>query len=164
MCWHSETDRIHCMEVCQKKSNSAGSVCGRQWDQGQHPKTHQQSQESHPKESWWAAEVPWPRPLCLCLERLLQLECWLSPPTGRSERQKKTHRQDVLQEKHKGNNTREVWFILSQKCRHSLNYYLSNQVVFCVGHVHSVPFNGQTLGRVKGSFEQVAILSPAFRP
>lgn len=41
---------------------------------------------------------------------------------------------------------------------------LSNQVVFLVGHIYSVPFNSNALRGVKGRFGQAAILSPTFRP
>lgn len=42
--------------------------------------------------------------------------------------------------------------------------YLSDQVVFCVSHVHCVSCNGHTLRGVEGRFRQVTIMPPTFRP
>lgn len=54
-------------------------------------KTHQQYQESHPKENWLAAQDLVPRHLCLCLVRLFQRAYWLFPLTGQSDRCKQKH-------------------------------------------------------------------------
>lgn len=50
--------------------------------------------------------------------------------------------------------------MFERKC----GYYLSDQVVFCVGHIHSVPLHGDALRGVKGSFRQLAVLFPTFWP